>query len=135
MATPEELKNSLTNSWNDLKVIVETQVKEALNALGSVSKEASDHGVAAVSEISRVGVLLVEGKIDQESAALAIDNYVQVIKLIGSAEANAVKAQAYKRGLYLLETVKAMVLSLLKMAVDVAIPQAGTLISGLLKVA
>lgn len=131
MEIPAELKAKLEEALATLKEMLSLHATEAIAELRKVSEEAARAGVEVVEGMSAAGLQLAEGKIDQLSAEIALRNYEQALILIGNRVTNVAQVQAYKRAMRILDTVKSVGLGILTMALNLAVPAAGTFLDGL----
>ena len=129
--TFDALKDKLTAALPQLQDLLITQAQAALSDLAKGSAEAGKLGVQCLQEMSRVGLLMADGKISKETAALAVGNYLEAIKLAGNSVTEMALSQAYDRGVALLRSVGAIALEVLQVAVKMGISEASAFAGGI----
>lgn len=126
--TPQEAYNA---ALAEMTIVLQTQTTEALNALASLSEKLALEGTKIVQEITRVSALYAAQQIDKSTAELAIDNLIAAMQLIGETGVNAAKAQAYIRATKTIQTVKSILLALIQVGLNIAVPGMGAFLQGL----
>jgi len=114
-----------------LEVVLKDQARQALEALKEASEPVAKQGAEILGQMISLGALLAQGKVDAASAELAIDNYLAGLELLVVAETNLAKVEAAKRGIAILQTVKSVLLSVVKVAINYYVPGAGVWVEAL----
>jgi hypothetical protein len=126
--TPEE---ALEAAMKLLETVLKDQARQALEALKDASEPVARQGADILGQMLALGTKLAKGEIDAASAELGIDNYLAGLELLIHAEANLAKVEAMKRGLEILRTVKSVLVSVVKVALNYYVPGAGVWVDAL----
>jgi hypothetical protein len=120
--TPQE---ALEAAMTLLESVLKDQVRQAMEALKGASEAVAKQGAYVLTEMTALVAKLANKEVDGPSAELAIDNYLSALELLIAAETNLAKVEAAKRGIAILQTVKSILVSVTKMALNYYVPGAG----------
>jgi hypothetical protein len=131
VAAETDPKAALERALEEMTLVLQVQARDALVTLAGISEVLAKKGEQILRKTAEVGILYASGKIDKDSAALAVDNYIAALTLLGVAEVNSVKVQAYLKAVKTLQAVKSILLSLVQVGLNMLVPSLGTWVGGL----
>jgi hypothetical protein len=126
--SPQE---ALEAALNSMSVVLQSQARDALTKLSSLSEKLAKEGAVILEKMVQIGALLLSGKLDKASAELSIDNYLASLQLLGMAEVNATKVQAFLSAQKTMSTLKSVLLALIQVGVGMAVPYVGSWVGSL----
>lgn len=115
------LKEKLENVLPSLQALLIEQAQVGLQYLAQGTGEAVALGTKCLEEANRVGLLLAEGKISKASADLAVQNYLEGMKLAGQSIPTQAASDAYDRGIALVRGVTTILLEVVNVAAGIDI--------------
>lgn len=124
-------KAAMEAALSSMQVVLAASAKDALAKLGSVSPKLAEEGAKILQSMVKVGTKLATGAIDKASAELAIDNYLAALQLLGMAEVNTAKVQAFLAASKTLTVLKSVLLALVQVGVSFAAPAVGAWLGSL----
>ena len=96
--TIEILRSKVQDILPQIEDALLTQAQVALQELAKVSGYASALGLGCLRGISEAGLLMAQGKLTKESAALAVKNYLTGLRFAGESVTEKALTEAYDRG-------------------------------------
>lgn len=82
VSTPE-IKAVLMDALEAMQEALVEHARAAVATLAAASTAAGMEGTRLLGKIGEVGTLLANGEIDQGSATLALNNYLEAVKMTG----------------------------------------------------
>jgi hypothetical protein len=131
VAQAQSPQEALEAALASMSVVLQAQAQDALTKLASLSEKLAKEGATILAKMVQISALMLSGKLDKASAELAIDNYLAALQLLGMAEVNAAKVQAFLSAQKTLSTLKSILLALIQVGVGLAAPYVGAWVGSL----
>jgi hypothetical protein len=122
--TLDDLKQSLKDALPSVQSVILNQSAIAMQNLAEVGGEAANLGLAVLQQLSAVGNQVMAGEISDETAELAINNYLESLKLLSLGVAEKAKAEALQTAIKILTELKNIALALIGVAASVGLAEA-----------
>lgn len=135
VAESERVRSNLGKGMYHMGEALEEQARQAIQSWSNVSPQLAQKGQLLVQKMVEAGRKVERRELSPESGELAVKQYMHAVQLYGSAIDNKAKAEAYVRGLRLLETSKRVLFVLLRMGLEAALPTSGAALTALSLVA
>lgn len=116
---------ALEGALTQLAPVLRDQARVALGAITTLSEDLEEPVRKVLAHLTKVTDLYALQKLDEASAALAIDNDLEALNLFAQGEQNRAKVDAFVRGVAVLRTLKSILLATTRLALSVYAPGAG----------